>query len=119
MNPFEHLDVAIRQLRKRSGLSQRAAVDRIRSVTGSSINTMMISRWERGERSPTVDSLGALLWGLGYTLHDLCAILDELRRREIDGDWWGVVSKDLEVEEDVREELADRILAIYGAQQKK
>jgi len=77
---------------------------------------MMISRWERGERSPTVDSLGAFLWGLGYTLDDFFAILEELRRREIDGDWWGVVSKDLEVEEDVREELADRILAVYGNQ---
>lgn len=109
MNPFQHLNLAIRQLRKRAGLSQRAAVEKIRAVTGSSINTMMVSRWERGERSPSVDSLGAFLWGLGYSLRDLCDALEETSRKSEPKDWWKETLKQLEVDADSRLEAVRKL----------
>lgn len=112
MNPFQHLNLAIRQLRKRAGLSQRASVDMIRANTGSSLNTMMVSRWERGERSPSVDSLGAFLWGLGYSLRDLCDALEASSvKAGTPTDWWRETLKQLEVDEESRLEAVRKLRA--------
>ena len=95
-------------------MSQRATVERIRAVTGSSINTMMVSRWERGERSPSVESLGAFLWGLGYSLRDLCEVLEELTLQDDAEHRWNAFWKLLETDTGCREEVAEKLQADFA-----
>lgn len=87
--PTLNLGPALRILRKRLGLTQAEAVERIEHRTGVALATQALSRWERSLAVPSLSALSAFLSGLGYTLWDLCnllegideeTLLDKLRR---------------------------------------
>lgn len=72
-DPFQHLPDALLALRRRRSLSQREVADR----TGLALSS--VASYERGERSPTVSSLGTWMSGVGVTLDELFEVLCELR----------------------------------------
>lgn len=71
-----NLGPALRILRKRQGLTQAEAVEKIAHRTGSVLAIPTLSRWERSLAVPSLSALSAFLSGLGYTLWDLCNLLE-------------------------------------------
>ena len=70
---LELLPGILRQLRRRSGAATlRSAAEKIERRTGVKLDPSRISRWERGQSTPSVESLMTFLDGLGFsfmTLH--------------------------------------------------
>ncbi len=70
---LELLPGILRRLRRRSGgRTLRSAAEKIERRTGVKLDPSRISRWERGESKPSLESLMAFLDGLGFsfmTLH--------------------------------------------------
>ncbi len=72
---INHIPAALKSLRLKAGLSQRAAAAQVRERTGACLTQAMLSQWERGDQKPSLESLGYLLEGLGFNLRDLDRVL--------------------------------------------
>lgn len=72
---MERADIAkrIRQLRTERGFTQNA----LANISG--ISPTYLYQLERGEKSPTVEYLDHICWGLGITLADFFATEDDAR----------------------------------------
>ncbi len=77
---FDHLPAALKILRGRTGLSQRASAKRVQDRTGASLTQSMLSQWEGGEQRPSLESLGNLLSGFDFGLRDLESALAQASR---------------------------------------
>ena len=81
---LEGLPGVLRGLRLRARCkSLRSAVQQIEERTGVQLDPSQLSRWERGESTPTVESLLTLLTGLGSSFGDLDRELDRVARTEL------------------------------------
>ncbi len=73
--PLTGLGLALRRLRERKGLTQRA-LSRLAGVSDAAI-----SKVENGRRFPDGGSLNDILRALEVDLHELALVLDEINRR--------------------------------------
>ena len=77
---LRNLPMVIKRLRLRAGFkTQRAAARAVRRKSGGAFNSACLSRWERGQEKPTLETVVAFLDGLGY---DLRTLQDELDRAD-------------------------------------
>jgi transcriptional regulator with XRE-family HTH domain len=75
-DPQQALAEALKQARKRSGLTQEALAERVQ------IDQARISQLESGSLNPTWSTLRALSAGLGMTLSELAAEAEAIERTD-------------------------------------
>lgn len=75
MKVLEGLGPALRELRERRDLTQTELAEKAK------ISYTQISRYENGTEKPSMPSLDAVLYGLGFELHDLAHALDQVNGR--------------------------------------
>jgi len=73
---LEFLPAALNALRESQGLSNAEAVAKAREA-GCRINPGMLSRWQNGRQTPTLEALIAYLAALGRNLYDLHRAIEE------------------------------------------
>ncbi len=75
---WTNLPQALRLLRERSGLNQTQLAAKIRAESGDKITASRLSLWETGRALPSLNSLAAVLTGLGASLRDLEDTMDAI-----------------------------------------
>lgn len=75
---IKNLPFALRLLRQQAKLTQQQVADAIRRAGIAKTTASMVSLWESGEQSPTVESLAGFLGGLGMNFHQLQDALEAI-----------------------------------------
>ena len=70
----------MRALRQRARLTQQEVADTIRKSRIARTTASMVSLWESGEQTPSLESLAAFLTAIDFDLADLQRALDAIGR---------------------------------------
>ena len=82
---IRHLPLAMRALRQRAKLTQQEVADIVREAGAAKTTASMVSLWESGEQTPSVDSLMAFLTALDVDFRDLQKALEVVAQAEAAG----------------------------------
>ena len=117
-----HLPLAMRVLRQRARLTQQEVADTVREAGTAKTTASMVSLWESGEQTPSLESLAAFLTAVGFDFGDLQEALDAVKAADEAGKTAKELLRDFRrqgfervaVDSELAERVRELEMAVYG-----